>query len=187
MEAAMRGDDRICGCLFSAIETHFFTDDGIVPNNPRLPLVIYREALDRGPDAARACEMRFAGNGWSGGWRGGVYPYHHYHSTAHEALGIIAGSAKVRLGGESGTVVDLNAGDVVVIPAGVAHKGEMASPDLLIVGAYPGGRGPDMQIPGKGDRERALANITAVPPPAADPVCGASGPLLESWRSGTPR
>ena len=59
-----------------------------MPNNPRLPLVVYRGALDIGPGATAACEMLFAGNGWSGGWRGGVYPYHHYHSTAHEALGI---------------------------------------------------------------------------------------------------
>src|SRR5438309_2433514 len=128
------------------IEEHWFDDDGVVPNNPRLPLVVYRGVLESGPGAAASCETRFAGNGWSGGWRGGVYPYHHYHSTAHEALGIVAGSAKVRLGGDSGTLIDLHAGDVVVIPAGVAHKGEAASPDLLIVGAYPGGRGPDMRI-----------------------------------------
>jgi len=106
------------------IEEHWFDDDGVVPNNPRLPLVVYRGVLESGPGAAGSCETLFAGNGWSGGWRGGVYPYHHYHSTAHEALGIVAGSAKVRLGANSGTVVDLHAADVVVIPAGVAHKGE---------------------------------------------------------------
>jgi uncharacterized protein YjlB len=165
------------------IEEHWFADDGVVPNNPRLPLVVYRGALDTGPGAAAACEQLFAGNGWSGGWRGGVYPYHHYHSTAHEALGIVAGSAKVRLGGDSGDVVELHAGDAVVIPAGVAHKGEAASSDLLIVGAYPGGRGPDLQVPGKGDRERALANIAAVSLPATDPVCGKSGPVVERWQS----
>jgi uncharacterized protein YjlB len=165
------------------IEEHRFTDDGVVPNNPRLPLVVYRGALDTGPDAAAACEKLFAGNGWSGGWRGGVYPYHHYHTTAHEALGIVSGSARVRLGGDGGAVVDLNAGDAIVIPAGVAHKGEVASPDLLIVGAYPGGRGPDLQVAGKGDRERAIANIAAVPVPATDPVRGRSGPLIERWRA----
>jgi uncharacterized protein YjlB len=169
------------------MEEHWFDDDGVVPNNPRVPLVVYRGVLESGPGAAAGCETLFAGNGWSGGWRGGVYPYHHYHSTAHEALGIVAGSAKVRLGGDSGTVVNLHAGDVVVIPAGVAHKGEAASPDLLIVGAYPGGRGPDMRIPGKGDREQALANIAAVPPPATDPVCGRSGPLIERRRTGVQR
>ena len=165
------------------IEEHRFADDGVVPNNSRLPLIVYRGALNTGPGAAAACEKLFAGNGWSGGWRGGVYPYHHYHTTAHEALGIVAGSAKVRLGGDSGAVVDLNAGDAVVIPAGVAHKGEAASPDLLIVGAYPGGRGPDLQVAGKGDREQALANLAAVSLPATDPVCGSFGPIIERWRA----
>ena len=145
------------------IEEHWFDDDGVVPNNPRLPLVVYRGVLESGPGAAASCE------------------------TPHEALGIVAGSAKVRLGGDSGTLIDLHAGDVVVIPAGVAHKGEAASPDLLIVGAYPGGRGPDMRIPGKGDREQALENIAAVPPPATDPVCGRSGPLIERRRTGLQR
>ena len=165
------------------VEEHLFADDGMVPNNPCLPLVVYRGVLDTGSEGAAACETLFAGNGWSGGWRGGVYPYHHYHSTAHEALGIVAGSARVRFGGDSGDVVDLNAGDAVVIPAGVAHKGEAASPDLLIVGAYPAGRGPDLRVPGQGDRERALANIAAVPLPASDPVCGKSGPVIKRWQT----
>jgi uncharacterized protein YjlB len=163
------------------IEEHLFADDGRVPNNPRLPLIVYRGALATGPGAAAACEARFAGNGWSGGWRAGIYAYHHYHSTAHEALGIVSGSARVRLGGEDGAIVEVRAGDVVVIPAGVAHKGEGASPDLLVVGAYPGGHGPDMRVPGASERERALANIAAVPLPATDPVCGKPGPLLERW------
>jgi uncharacterized protein YjlB len=169
------------------IEEYWFADDGVVPNNPRLPLFVYRGALDTGAGAAAACEQLFTGNGWSGGWRGGVYPYHHYHSIAHEALGIVAGSAKVRLGGDSGDVVELHAGDAVVIPAGVAHKGEAASTDLLIVGAYPGGRGPDLQVPGEGDRGRALVNIAAVPLPATDPVCGKSGPVIERWQTGVER
>ena len=169
------------------IEERLFADDGRVPNNPRLPLIVYRGALATGPGAAAACEARFAGNGWSGGWRAGIYAYHHYHSTAHEVLGIVAGSARVRLGGESGEVVEVNAGDVVVVPAGVAHKSEGASPDLLVVGAYPGGHGPDMRVPGTGERERALPKIAAVPLPSADPAFGGSGPLLERWRADTDR
>jgi uncharacterized protein YjlB len=51
----------------------------------------------------------------------------------------------------------------------------------LIVGAYPGGRGPDLRVPGKGDRQQAVANIAAVPLPATDPVRGISGPLIERW------
>src|SRR5579862_9121734 len=109
------------------IETHLFADDGIVPNNPVLPLVLYRGALGSDGDLALRCERMFAANGWPGAWRNGIYGHHHYHSTAHEVLGIARGSARVRLGGEHGATVELRAGDVVVIPAGVAHKRECAS------------------------------------------------------------
>src|SRR2546430_14899448 len=165
------------------IEEYFFTDDGRVPNNPRLPLIVYRGALETGARCAADCEKLFADNGWSGGWRNGIYAHHHYHSTAHEVLGIAAGSVRVRLGGEAGKMVELHAGDVVVIPAGVAHKNEGASPDLVVVGAYPGGKSPDMRSPGAQHRERARRNVREVPLPASDPVYGKPGPLIERWRA----
>jgi uncharacterized protein YjlB len=87
------------------------------------------------------------------------------------------------LGGEGGQTVELRAGDVVVIPAGVAHKKEGASPDLLVVGAYPRGQSPDMCSPGATDRARTLPRIAAVPLPAGDPVHGNSGPMIERWRA----
>src|SRR5262245_18872215 len=90
-----------------------------------LPLVVYR-GVCKGLDAAAQFERLFAGNGWAGGWRNGIYAYHHFHSTAHEVLGIAAGTAKVRFGGEAGAVVEVRAGDVVVIPAGVSHCNEGA-------------------------------------------------------------
>ncbi|MGB9644242.1 MAG: cupin domain-containing protein [Stellaceae bacterium] len=163
------------------IEEHFFADDGRVPNNPSLPLIVYRRALETGPRCAADCETLFAHNGWGGAWRNGIYAHHHYHSTAHEVLGIAAGSVRVRLGGEDGTTVELHAGDVVVIPAGVAHKNEGASPDLVVVGAYPGGKSPDMCSPAAQQRERALQNVREVPLPASDPVSGKAGPLTERW------
>jgi uncharacterized protein YjlB len=168
------------------IEEHIFADDGRVPNNPSLPLIVYRAALETGPRCAAVCERLFADNGWSGAWRNGIYAHHHYHSTAHEVLGIAAGSVRVRLGGEDGTTVELHAGDVVVIPAGVAHKNEGASPDLLVVGAYPRGQSPDMRTPGAASHARAVWQIAAVPLPACDPVHGPSGPLLERWRAAEP-
>lgn len=166
-----------------AIEEHLFTDDGHVPNNPSLPLIVYRAVLETGPRAALACEALFAGNDWSAAWVNGIYAHHHYHSTAHEVLGIAAGSVRVRLGGEGGKTVELRAGDVVVIPAGVAHKNEGASPQLVVVGAYPSGKSPDMRRPAAEERERALRNIVEVGLPACDPVYGKSGPLLERWRA----
>src|ERR1700751_4492088 len=138
------------------IEEHFFTDDGRVPNNPSLPLIVYRGAVRTDAGSAAVCEALFAANGWSGGWRNGIYSHHHYHSTAHEVLGIAAGSVRVRLGGERGKLLELGAGDVVVIPARVAHKNEGASPDLIVVGAYPGGKSPDTCRPAAHPHERAL-------------------------------
>jgi uncharacterized protein YjlB len=164
-----------------AIEEEFFVDDGSVPNNPRLPLIVYRGALQIGSGAAEACMALFEGNGWGGAWRNGVYTHHHYHSTAHEVLGVASGSVRVRLGGESGKTMELRAGDVVVVPAGVAHKSEGASPDLVVVGAYPQGQSPDMRTSGAADHERAVARIAAVPLPQCDPVYGMHGPLLERW------
>ena len=164
------------------IETYRFADDGSVPNNPALPLVVYRGALPASGDRAGACERMFAEHGWPDAWRNGIYGHHHYHSTAHEVLGIARGNARVRLGGEGGQTVELSAGDVVVIPAGIAHKREAASGDLLVIGAYPGGQRPDICRADIAAHDRALAAIAAVPLPAADPVTGRADPLLECWR-----
>jgi uncharacterized protein YjlB len=166
-------------------EAHRLADDGTIPNNPELPLLLYRQALTpAGADPARAFEDLFARHGWAGSWRNGIYPFHHYHSTAHEVLGIARGRVHTRLGGEGGLSVELAAGDVVVLPAGTGHKNEGASPDLLVVGAYPPGQDWDLCRGEPGERPRVLASIAAVPLPAADPVRGPDGPLTRLWRAG---
>ena len=163
------------------VETYGFTDDGVVPNS-RLPLVVYRGALPDGGDRAGACEKMFARHGWPDAWRNGIYPHHHYHSTAHEVLGIARGNARVRLGGEGGQTVELRAGDIVVIPAGVAHKRESASSDLVVIGAYPRGTRPDLCRAEAAAHDGALATTAVVPSPEADPVTGRADPLLDCWR-----
>ena len=165
------------------VETYRFADDGEVPNNPQLALIVYRGVLETGADTAASCMALFERNGWTGAWHNGVYSHHHYHSSAHEVLGIATGWVRVRLGGEGGRIVELRAGDVVVIPAGVAHKNAGASADLVVVGAYPRGQNPDMCRPGATDCVRAGRRIDAVPLPTGDPVNGPSGPLLERWRA----
>lgn len=146
-----------------------------------LPLVLFRGALPLDGDPGETCEALFAGNGWGGGWRDGIYPYHHFHATTHEVLGIARGRAKVRFGGDDGPLVEVGAGDVVVIPAGISHKKEGGSTDLLVVGAYPGEREPDMQRGLPGEHPTAAAKASRVPVPASDPVFGVKGPLLRHW------
>lgn len=163
------------------VALHRFADDGRIPNNPRLPLILYPGALPGDEDRASAFERLFASNGWPDGWRNGIFPYHHYHSTAHEVLGIARGSARVLLGGEGGTALEVTAGDVVVIPAGVGHKRLSASADLLVIGSYPRGQSPDLCRGEPGERPRVLENIARVPLPSADPVLGRDGPLMRAW------
>ncbi len=163
--------------------SHLFADDGEVPNNPRLPLIVYSAAIDAGAgDSAAVFEALFRANGWGDGWRDGIFPFHHYHSTAHEVLGIAAGEAEVRFGGEAGETLRVKAGDAVLIPAGVGHKRLSASPDLLVVGAYPAGTGADLMREGAQDRAGIRRRIASVAVPAADPVAGADGPMTQLWK-----
>jgi uncharacterized protein YjlB len=41
------------------IEEELFVDDGSVPNNPWLPLIVYRGVLQTGAGAAAACRALF--------------------------------------------------------------------------------------------------------------------------------
>ena len=158
------------------VETHIFHDDGSIPNS-RLPVVIYHGALatDAG---ATAYEELFAGHGWLGAWRDGIFPFHHFHSTAHEVLGIAGGTANVMLGGPQGQTFELTAGDVVILPAGTGHRNLGSSADLLVVGAYPNGMRWDLRRGDPAEHDEVLANIARVPLPDQDPVTGADGPLV---------
>jgi uncharacterized protein YjlB len=162
---------------------HHFADDGDVPNN-RLPLIVYEGAVDPAAgDLAVAFEDLFDRNGWSGGWRNGIYPFHHYHSTAHEVLGIAQGEATVRFGGKHGETLQVKAGDAVLIPAGVGHMRLSSSGDLLVIGAYPAGQRADLTREGAPDKPAVRARIAGVPLPKADPLAGKRGPMLAAWHN----
>ncbi len=155
-----------------------FDDDGRRFPNSVLPLLLYGSALPPDPGAM---ERAFAAHGWGNAWRDGIFPFHHFHSIAHEVLGIAAGEATVLFGGPSGREVRVRAGDVVVIPAGVAHRNTGASADLLVVGAYPGGGGYDLRRGDPAEHADAVRAIAAVPLPGSDPVGGRDGPLRRLW------
>jgi uncharacterized protein YjlB len=160
-----------------------FRDDGIIPNHPAWPLIIYRSAVrlpDR-LDPAAVFEDLFERNGWGDSWRNGIYDYVHYHSRIHEVLGIARGTAKVRFGGTRGRTLALKAGDVAILPAGTGHQRLSASKEFLVVGAYPPSGKYDECTTGE-DRERALKTIPKVVRPRKDPVLGDDGPLLKAWK-----
>eukprot|EP00048_Salpingoeca_helianthica_P016343 m.231778 g.231778 ORF g.231778 m.231778 type:complete len:239 (-) comp18483_c0_seq1:278-994(-) len=171
------------------VETFFISTNnkGGSPNNDHIPLLVYRSAFPVGGDTAKACEQMFTENGWTPAWRDTVYPYHHYHATGHELLGIAGGEARICFGGVGGPTVAVRTGDVVVIPAGVSHKREHHSADFLVVGAYPNGvEEPDIvRIDNPADNTQNMiahsALIARVPVPPSDPVCGRNGPLVHMW------
>jgi len=164
------------------IISELLTDDGIFPNNGKLPLMVYKNAIPIPTEnSAAAVENAFHKNGWGSTWRNGIYAFHHYHSTAHEVLGIYSGSVTVQLGGPNGIVIDARKGDVIIIPAGVAHKNLGSTADFGCVGAYPPDQSWDMNYGKPAERPKADQNISKVPLPTTDPVYGENGPLMKNW------
>jgi uncharacterized protein YjlB len=156
--------------------------NGGIPNNPALPVLIYPAAVDAtGSDPASLFERTFTDNGWPPQWRYGVFTYHHYHTRGHEVLGVYAGHARLMLGGPNGHVLEVRAGDVLLLPAGTGHCNLGSSDDFMVVGAYPPGQEGDI------NREPAtpaqIEQIAQLKAPYTDPVLGDKGGVVEHWLS----
>lgn len=161
-------------------ETIIFGKDAAIPNNPKLPVLLYRQ-LTAEDDKAEIFKARFSDNGWRGIWEGGIFDYHHFHPDAHEALGVAKGKATVMLGGQSGTTFELHAGDLVILPAGTGHKNIAASGDFSVIGAYPAGQENYTICRSLQERPKALEEIGALGLPKTDPFYGTNGPLIKMW------
>ncbi|HEX4410247.1 MAG TPA: hypothetical protein VH206_15845 [Xanthobacteraceae bacterium] len=164
--------------------TYQFFDDGVIPNHPHWPLILYRGGINLAgsPNPEDVIEKAFASNGWGGMWRNGIYPYAHYHSMIHEVMGIARGRATVRFGGEHGEEIEVQPGDVVILPAGTGHQRLRETPNLVVIGAYPPSGKYNLCRGSKDEHQKALTTIPKVPPPAFDPVFGPQGPLTDLWR-----
>ena len=164
------------------VREYRFEDDGSIPNNPTLPLLVYPQVL-AGPDLdSSRCKELLAENGWGGAWVDGVFPYHHYHSTSHEVLCVVGGSASIAFGGPEGETVEVSAGDAVVIPAGVGHCNKGSKSGFSVVGAYPTGQeNYDLRTGEEDERPEVLENIRNAALPESDPLFGEGGPLPRRW------
>lgn len=170
----MRADGTL-----AVVEAVQLSRNGWVPNHPHLPVILYRQVLSQVSDLATAFEQLLGVNHWPAQWRDGVFEYHHYHSTAHEVLGIAEGNARLVIGGPGGHEVDVQAGDVLLLPAGTGHCRLGASKNFLVVGAYPANAHFDIcrEAPTP-EQSHAIAKATY---PVSDPVFGAQGPFHVLW------
>ena len=144
-----------------------------VPNSA-LPVLLYRSVLaSHVVGKARAFRQCFQANGWTGIWTDTIYDYTHFHSNAHEVLGIAEGKVTLRLGGDDGSLVRLKPGDMLVLPAGVGHR-RVSGNDVKAIGAYPRGQSHY-------DVKRQGHTTPKVPLPLTDPFYGPDGPLTTAW------
>jgi len=156
------------------LETWHAPEGDAIPNHPRFAVLLYRGT---GLQDAGAARERLGSNGWGGSWVDGVFPFHHFHSTSHEVLAVIAGRATLELGGPQGRAFEVAAGDVVVLPAGTGHRRVSDDGEFTVVAAYPAGQ-EDYDLLREAD-DAARARIAALGAPDADPV---GGDGVAGWR-----
>jgi len=193
----------------------------LIPNSPQ-PLLHYPKFLkENGESKTTQAYDLFHENGWELHWifRYGPTQTSHYHSAAHECMAVLTGSATIRFGAadtsddleesthgsgreDAGVEVHAEAGDVFIIPAGVAHKTFDTTPaaefalispgdghgipdddertalqnvkleGFTMLGAYPKGGNWDFAKGGEEDID--FNKVWAVAKPENDPVLGKS-------------
>jgi uncharacterized protein YjlB len=154
---------------------------GLFPNNPKLPVLLYKKVIRPLHNDPQAILNLLANNGWRGGWIDKIYPFHHYHSNTHEVLVAVEGRCMVQMGGTGSENIEFEKRDLLLLPAGTSHKNSGASGDFLCVGAYPFDIEYDMNFGKEEEKLQATARIARVPLPETDPLYGKEGPIFKYW------
>ncbi|KAF2747877.1 hypothetical protein M011DRAFT_467466 [Sporormia fimetaria CBS 119925] len=167
------------------LSTHHIPTFRSLPNtSPHShPLYIYHSAYPPSTPPS-TLESHLRTNSLTPQWRYTMYTRTHYHSTTHEVLCVYRGTADLLFGGEENperVEVRVQAGDMVVVPAGVAHRlvrdvGEKQGEGFMMVGAYPEGCEWDMCYGEEGEKkEEAVKSVQWL---KRDPLYGEDGPVL---------
>ena len=168
----------------SRVIAHLVAASGSVPNHPRWPLLVYPGVVAlAGADPAHAFEELFDRNGWPAAWRNGIYPFHHFHCDAHEALGVYSGEVTAQFGGDDG-----HRDHRAARRRDRAARGHGAQEALVARHA-----GDRRRLSGRPESrhvhaalrtlKRHAAAIARVPLPPRDPVYGEDGPLFSHWKT----
>lgn len=170
-------------CNTYILEHYRLKDDGIFPNNDSLDVILYKGVLNL-PSFFSSLKIKqlFQKNNWGNAWTGGICTLHHYHSITHEVMAIYDGKTTLLLGGESGIKMEVEKGDVLLLPAGVAHKNLGEHNQIKCVGAYPYGENYDMKYGTPDERPLADENIRRAALPTLDPVFGEEGEMSKYWK-----
>jgi uncharacterized protein YjlB len=169
------------------LQKYYLKENGVFPNNNLLPVLLYKGILDLSYFyPAHQIKDLFRKNGWNNAWENGVHTFHHYHSITHEVMGIFKGETTLQLGGDDGIKITIQKGDVLVLPAGVAHKNLEKENQVKCVGAYPDGKNFDMNYGRTGERPKTDENIKKVSLPLNDPVFGLRSEMHRYWANNFP-
>lgn len=172
------------------VQTFKFQDDGTIPNNPTLPVLLYRNAFSGvGRDIRHVIYYHVKNSDWNfrkregslGKWFGQIPDYPQYHSNTHEFLVVVRSYGTVRIGGEEGVDLELSTGDALVLPSGTGHRQVEADESFELMAAYPGRDNFDVKTGEPDERPEVLEKIRSVGVPATDPICGEDGPLPRIW------
>lgn len=212
------------------ITTYNIKPTKLIPNSSK-PLLLYKNCFtENGKVSASLAYDTFASNGWDAQWvtTYGHYQRSHYHPATHEAMVVLSGPGTIRWGvadldddpqkhtygtayEEGGVEVEVNPGDVFVIPAGVTHKSfnpvatqsdavcltgggnhsiDAEDPGKMVGGLKVGGftmmgaypRGFDWGWSEGGEHVGRFEEVWSVENAKSDPVLGNKGGITQYWK-----